>query len=348
MSLTNAQRQAKYRQKAGSRLSISLSEQASISLDRLVKGYSSTKRAVVEYTILLAEAEIFAKLSKAEQQAYLEDTLNRGALHRNGDSIENTEHQKLFTIPKPVTSNETALIQPCPQPEQRAVTGDLEVDAYLWLRSACRTTTDPSFLDKAEQAAARFNSSSNEIGKRYAKYLVSQGADPFVAAMNSFFGDIDNMVKQARHRITVTTEGLSIFGSYLQAEQATPAEQMLEQTVGPVPDGDFWNWKPAEIAKVFEKSINPTTLTEAINELRYWRWLYNIRRAMAETEGGRWDNENILVSARGWFVEHQLCELKPQNQAEILYIVSEIRSGLVDEDKHATIFEHLLLGKISI
>lgn len=140
-----------------------MNAQASEALDRLALGYGRTKREVVEQALGALEAAVTHRLPEPDRTAYRNGTLARGALqealrrhepaakaseraHRKRSS--NPEHQRLFTIPTPLCSHETALTVPS-LPEPQRVTGDREVDACLWLRRVCQTTRDERVLDLA-------------------------------------------------------------------------------------------------------------------------------------------------------------------------------------------------------
>lgn len=373
MALTNAERQRRYRQRTfgsgGSlkRLSTPLNAQASEALDRLALGYGRTKREVVEQALGTLEAAVTHRLPEPDRTAYRNGTLARGALqealrrhepaakaaeraHRKRSS--NPEHQRLFTIPTPLCSHETALTVPS-LPEPQRVTGDREVDACLWLRRVCQTTRDERVLDSALEAAERIKTPAEAIEQRYVDWLKRQ---PNIHSMQIMFAsigmaDIKDHVAKARERIRVYNEGVALFGSYAEAMMPTPAEQMVQRTVGVLPEGeDPWGWEQDRLAALFTRSVNPTSLTEAAAELRYWQWLYQTRWNLQKTEA---PDESLPddppeVLARRDYVEGLLCALPPQDQQEVLHLIEEVRSGLVDTGSvddyrdQAAIFEHLL------
>ena len=53
---------------------------------------------------------------------------------RAGATRDNTAARAFFTLPELVLTEVTAVAIPAPLPEQRSVTGDVDVDAVLWLR----------------------------------------------------------------------------------------------------------------------------------------------------------------------------------------------------------------------
>ncbi|MFB1489355.1 MULTISPECIES: hypothetical protein [unclassified Thiocapsa] len=343
MPLTNAERQRLYRQRTASqltRLNVPLNAQAATALEQIVRQTGKTKRAVVE-TVLIAASP---------NEAPPDETLSLPHNELNGNP-GNLEHQRLFTIPEPLYSNETALTVPT-LPEQTIVTGDREIDACLWLCEVCRTARNPHVLDLVLEAAERITTPSEEIERRYREWLQYQpNMDPLVMAFATFdMANIEVKVKKARERINNYNEYAAIFGSYPEAMMPTPAEQMVMHTIGALPDGDPWRLKQDTRKELFTRSVNPTTLSEVAAELRYWSWLNQVRDIMRRTEQpgtfGPEDSEEIYVR-RVW-VEGLLRELQPQNASEALHIIDEVKSGLIDNNSiddaalHAEVFEHLL------
>ncbi|EGV28067.1 hypothetical protein ThidrDRAFT_4099 [Thiorhodococcus drewsii AZ1] len=263
----------------------------------------------------------------------------------------NPEHQRLFTIPEPQVSQSTA-ISVRTLPEQQAVTGDHEVDACLWLREVCKTATDPAVLELALEAAQRIEAPAKEIEDRYAAWMRRQpGVHPLQVAFASFnMADIAHQVERARERIAVYAEGLAVFGSYAAAMRETPAERMVFDTIGPLPDGGVWTLGKDVLGELFARSVNPVTLTEVAAELRYWRWLGHVRWRMSETADpdGYGADEDERISARRYFVEGFLTELAPLDRVEALHLADALADGLVDlqstDDgaRQAKILDHLL------
>lgn len=267
----------------------------------------------------------------------------------------NPEHEHLFAIPEPTPSPSTGLVVPS-LPEPEPVTGDRDVDTMLWLRHVCKTARDPITLELAMEAAEQITTPAKALEDRYAAWLHQQAAHPFQVAFATIgLADIKHHVAAARERIKVHNEGLAVFGSYHQALAPTPAEQMLERTAGTLPDKPVWELEDSELGPVFTDCINPTTLTEAAAELRYWSWIGTVRWKMRETEApGSFDgDEGDLLTARRWWVESLLTRLAPQEHGEVAHLVNEIDTGLIDigstddGDKRANVYKHLLRCLIS-
>ncbi len=258
----------------------------------------------------------------------------------------NPAHQALFAIPTPTTSDSTALSVPRPLPEQTRITGDLEVDAVLWLRQICKTATDTAALDLALEGAKRITTPPNELEKRYSRLMVEQGAHPMQAALGSFnLADIGQHVSRARQRIEWTALGLAVFGSYEATMGDTPPERMLARTApAALPDGDPWRWTDEQRAGVFAASVNPATLSEAVDELRYWRWLHDIRRHADATQypGSYAADETVLVAERQRFVEFLLCELPPVGRAEAAAVADALPGLGFDFERENPILRHLI------
>jgi hypothetical protein len=116
------------------------------------------------------------------------------------------------------------------------------------------------------EAAQRIKTPAKAIEQRYVDWLKRQ---PNIHSMQIMFAslgmaDIKDHVAKARERVRVYNEGVALFGSYAEAMMPTPAEQMVQRTVGPLPEGeDPWGWEQDRLAALFTRSVNPTSLTEA-------------------------------------------------------------------------------------
>lgn len=275
----------------------------------------------------------------------------QGVAQRRRSRAENAEHQRLFTIPTAPPSDSTTLVAP-QLPEQTRMTGDLEVDAVLWLGRVCKMTTDLAVLDKALDAAAKIQTPAKELERRYSDWIMRQpGAHPMQAAFGSFgMADIQGKVERARTRIRTHAEALAIFGTLDAALADTPAEAMLDETVGELPTGDYWRWSTEQLAELFARSVNPASLTECVSELRYWHWLHNIRHHMYTTTypDDYAPDPSELISAREYYVKGLLTVLPPVDRAEAIHIADALKDGLIDigsvDDgkEQAQVLDHLL------
>ena len=279
--------------------------------------------------------------------------LARELLSRQGivaTRSENPEHQRLFAIPIPQPSDSTALVAST-LPEQTQITGDREVDAILWLRTVCKTTRDASILDRALEAASRITTPHDELEERYTAWLRRQpGAHPLAVAL-SRIGEIKHHVERARERILAHAEGLAAFGRYEVAMAPTTAEAMLEETAA-LPEG-YNGWsrlKLDQLTDIFARSVNPVSLTECVAELRYWRWLFQIRWHMHATEypGDSLEDDPPIVNLRRQYVEGLLTMISPFDRAERLHVADVLKGGLIDTGsvddwkEHARVLDHLL------
>ena len=265
---------------------------------------------------------------------------------------ENLEHQRLFTIPQGQPSTSTALMARTLPPEED-ITGDREVDAVLWLGKLCATTNDLAALDQALEAAERIKTPADELEKRYSDWLARQpGANPFSVVFQSVrMADIKGKVADARERILVNAEGLSIFGSYTNAMALTPAEMMLEDSAGKWPEeGYCWEWSMEQMDALWKRSVNPASLTECVSELRYWQWLYRIRKYMHQTEYPNAFAPDLgdLIYSREHYIEKLLCIIPPFDHQERLFVADAINDGLIDKGtvydgrEQAVVLNHLL------
>ncbi|WP_295581265.1 hypothetical protein [uncultured Lamprocystis sp.] len=120
---------------------------------------------------------------------------------------------------------------------------------------------------------------------------------------------------------------------------------MLQATSPAVlPDGDHWRWTPLQLVEVFAGSVNPITLSEVIAELRYWRWLYRVRRHARATRypGELWDDETLLVQARHEYAERLLRELRPVDRAEAVMVAAALDEFEFDSERLIAILRHLI------
>lgn len=87
--------------------------------------------------------------------------------------------------------------------------------------------------------------------------------------------DIQCMVERAHKRILTRAEALAVFGILEAVLTLHPLRPCWEG-----PPKDYWRWSTERLAKVFVRSVNPT----CVGELRYWGWLYRIRKHMHTNE----------------------------------------------------------------
>ena len=78
----------------------------------------------------------------------------------------------MFTLP-PIGSSGERLPAVQDLPPQQVVTGDREIDALLWLRQVIETG-EPTRIEQAREAAGRITTPSDELEKRYGKWLVAK------------------------------------------------------------------------------------------------------------------------------------------------------------------------------
>ena len=258
----------------------------------------------------------------------------------------NPEHRALFTIPTPVVSDSTALAIARPLPKQERVTGDLEVDAALWLRQICQSAMDMATLDKALEGAKKITTPAKELEDRYAKFMQAQGAHPMQAVFGSFdMANIERHVEHARKRIEWNAVAMAVFGTYEAVMAPTPPEQMLQRsTPARLPKADSWQWTPEQMTKVFARAVNPSTLSEAVAEIRYWHWLYDVRRHAHQTRypGDYFGDEDFLVQAHGEYAERLLRELPPVDRAEAVAVAAALDELGLDQERQIPILMHLV------
>ena len=99
---------------------------------------------------------------------------------RAGATRDNMAARAFFTLPPLALADTTAVTAPAVLPEQRAVTGDKDVDAMLWLREVVETG-DGDLIAKALEAAQRIQTPAKELGRvinQFPRALEGQAAEP--------------------------------------------------------------------------------------------------------------------------------------------------------------------------
>ncbi|MBC3496137.1 hypothetical protein HU764_004625 [Pseudomonas sp. SWRI100] len=241
---------------------------------------------------------------------------------------DNLVHRALFTLPPIRPSAETA---PAVQvlPEQKVVTGDKEVDAVLWLREVIKTG-QAGPITTALDAAKQIKTPLKEIEQRYVDYVKrSSGGSPFAVMFAFGFADLEGLAKGSLEKAALVSEARARFEGETIFED-TPAEQFCEKALKRCKGfKSYIDNDKSQVAKRFRKhaELMPHTLDDCLHEIAYWGRLYVLRHAV-----GEWGDGMHEAIAREWFVQDQLSEIKPRNQAEALRVL--------DYAAHAESIEH--------
>ncbi|WP_370688824.1 helix-turn-helix domain-containing protein [Xenorhabdus anantnagensis] len=252
--------------------------------------------------------------------------------------MDNTAHKTLFTIPEPCYSTALATVKPLPV--QRKITGNKQVDAYLWVLAVIKTN-EPAHLEAAEAALKKLKITPKEAQTKYADYLMKSGAHAFQIAFGTL--SMDNpqgYIDRAKEQISEAAKVRGTFESYEGALELTEPEKLM--LVGELAEiyeaGYYWNEKElAEgcmrgdrvheteklrkaTAKGFAEQLpEPHTLSDVVREFLYWDWLYQMRNvADKELNPGGYGDERYYVYDREDYLEEKLVTLQAVNRQEAI------------------------------
>lgn len=231
-------------------------------------------------------------------------------------------HSALFSLPPIQLSDGTAIAVPA-MPAQKVVTGDVEVDAVLWLREVI-CTGQADLIAKARQAAAKIKTPLKDIEKRYTEYLARAHPGNFAAVFSSFgFADLEGLADRAIERATRQREARARFGDAIFDD--TPAEQFCVDALKRVRKGKReWGLDAAQVDKRFDARPDqrPATLTDCVAELTYWRELYWLRHAVGDC-----GDTSDQVSARDDYVFRMLSRIPPRDVDEAVMVFHYLTSN---------------------
>lgn len=220
---------------------------------------------------------------------------------------ENPAHCALFRLPPTRASAETAIVVPA-VPPQEVVTGDLEVDAVLWLRKVI-STGNASLIEQAKAAALQIETPLGELEKRYAAYLARANPGHWAAG----FADLDALAIRAIEQDERRQEARARFGDTIFED--TPAEQFCEQALAGLESVNQWYELDAEqVDERFDARLEPRpgTLMQCVYELTFWSDLYWLRNAVDRNSG----DYSIQVNARQDYVFRMLARIPPRDADE--------------------------------
>lgn len=236
---------------------------------------------------------------------------------------ENPAHSALFCLPPIQTSAETAVVVPA-VPPQEVVTGDLEVDAVLWLRKVI-STGNAGLIQQAKAAALQIGTPLGELEKRYVAHLARTKPGNFAAALASFgFADLDALAMTAIVQDKRRREARARFGETVFDD--TPAEQFCEQALAGLKSVTQWYELDAEqVDARFDALIEqrPGTLMDCLCELTFWTDLYWLRNAVDRNSG---DN-SMQVNARQDYVFRLLSRIPPRDANEAADVFKYLTSN---------------------
>lgn len=251
---------------------------------------------------------------------------------RSGAFRDNSQHRAMFTLPPITLSALTALAVP-ELPPQQVVTGDMEVDAVLWLHSVIQTG-QAALIEKALVAAKRIKTPLDVLEKRYRDYLVRAHPGNLFAALSSFgFSDLDRMAERAVEKLTRQQEAHARFGAAIFEE--TPAERFCTEALAGVrTNKEGWCLEMKQVDSRFDShpALRPHTLTDCIHELTFWRELYCLRNSF---DGGC--DHSMQAQARDDYAFRQLAAIRPRSAQEAVavfrYLADNDRMNLEETNK---------------
>lgn len=273
---------------------------------------------------------------------------------------DNLEHKALFAISEPGYSTALATVKPLPV--QRKITGNKQVDAYLWVLEVIQTN-EPAHLDAAEEALNKLKITPKEAQKKYSDYLMKSGAHVFQIALGTM--SMDNpqgYINRAKEQIREAAKVRASFASYEAALELTEPEKLM--LVGELAEiyEPFYYWNEKEQAEgcmrgdrinetdklrqatargFIEQLPEPHTLSDVIREFLYWDWLYQMRNVAAKEldPGGYGDSDRYHIYDRENYLEKRLATIQAVDRQEAIdvckWVLSEERfhdrSGLTDK-----------------
>lgn len=195
---------------------------------------------------------------------------------------DNQQLRELFTLPPIQSSASTALAVP-DMPPQKTVTGDLEVDAVLWLQSVVKTGNQ-ALIDKALEAAKQIKTPMEILAKRYTDHVSRATGGHFGAVLATFgFGDLEDQAKTAIERAARQHEALSRFGTVDDLFAELPAERACRLALKRLRvSKGFGMYDDAQAHGRFEKrpEIVPATIDDCLHIIEFWGHLYRLRNSI--------------------------------------------------------------------
>ena len=230
----------------------------------------------------------------------------------------NPVHYFLYSIPKGFHNVGPISLPTKTLPQWQKVTGDQEIDLILWLNEICQTTNDMEDLDKVLEYSKQITTPAEELAARYKDFKLRNGDSALVAALGTYgFADLNRKVESARYRINKTLEGLKIFGSYkIAMAPSVPEVSMMEKIT--LSEDELFDLSYEDIPTIFVDTVNPGTLSQVLEEIRYWEWLNMIRKPLAAT----FDLKHIghyretLLEYRNSYLYRLLYKIDPVDQEE--------------------------------
>lgn len=246
----------------------------------------------------------------------------RTIVRRSGAFTDNLKHRELFTLP-PIQQSVATGLAAVEMPPQRSVTGDLELDAVLWLREVI-DTGNAAYIDKALEAARNIKTPLKVLEERYGDYLLRTTRNPIKAAFGSMnFANLEVHAEIAKRKAILISEARARFGGDDWFE--TEADHFCADALKGLKPKDIGWLDETECAARFRQhtDLMPHTLDDCLYELAYWGSLYQLRDALYECDHPQ------ESSAREDFTFYMLSQIRPRNKDE----AKSVLSYLIDRDR---------------
>lgn len=226
----------------------------------------------------------------------------------------NQQLRALLTLPPIQPSANTSLVVP-EMPRQEAVTGDLEVDAVLWLQKVV-ATGNQALIDKALEAAKKIKTPMDELGRRYTDHVSRASGGHFGAVLATFgFGDIEGKAKNAIERANHRREALARFGSEEALFVELPAERECRLALKQLKCDDFGMYDDAMACDRFEKrpKLVPASTDDCLYIIEFWDHLYRLRSSIGRND--HYENTKQAY-AHECYAFFMLGDIQPRNKEE--------------------------------
>lgn len=256
---------------------------------------------------------------------------------------DNQALRALFSLPPVQACTSTAL--PVPElPPQQVITGDKEVDAVLWLSEIIKTGQQ-QLIYLAVVAVQRIKTPMQELQQRYRTYLVRQAeCDTLTGALGSMeLGELVSQARTAVARLNKRQAAIARFGSVEKLLESTPAEDACHfalhgcERAEDIPDSV--DRKQAEARFMKYVDLVPTTLTDCIHAMNYWRDLSSMRSPFDMSDG------DPAAHAHDSFCFSQMTTLQPRNKEEALAVLAYMEDNYAQNRGHSpAILRNLISG----
>lgn len=250
---------------------------------------------------------------------------------RSGAFQDNAEQRALFTLPPIRPSAETLPAVP-ELPHQERITGDVEVDAVLWLHKVIGTG-EAHLIERAMEAAKRIKTPLADLEKRYTRLLAEASPGNLFATFASFgFADLERKAQKAIKDRAARIEAFARFDDPLAETDAEWFCIQLLEGAGMGEQDIFIDKDQAAARFRARPELMPHTLADCLHELAYWSDLYRLRNVIDRdcSEGP------MEATAREWFVFGLLAEIRPRSRDEakavLRYLADEGRMDQCEVD----------------